>query len=165
MMIKKTLISFFSLVVISSAMWAQIPAATIPEFTFFKLDNSAFTNKNLETGKLLFFCFFDAGCEHCRHAIKKISQNYSTFNKTAIYLVTLDNRDTLKKFLDKYGKNLPGKRNVTILRDKQNEFINKFRPKKYPSIFLYTHKKKLLLYDDNEENMGNFLKLIRQHSK
>ena len=123
MMIKKTLISFFSLVVISSAMWAQIPAATIPEFTFFKLDNSAFTNKNLETGKLLFFCFFDAGCEHCRHAIKKISQNYSTFNKTAIYLVTLDNRDTLKKFLDKYGVKYGSKSTAPILKQQVKEYI------------------------------------------
>jgi len=46
------------LIFISATTAAQKPAAIIPEFNFFKLDNTSFTNKNLEQGKLLFFCFF-----------------------------------------------------------------------------------------------------------
>ena len=40
--------------------FAQVPAATIPDFTFYRLDKSAFTTKDIEKGKLLFFVFFDS---------------------------------------------------------------------------------------------------------
>ena len=41
------------LLLISVKLSAQGPAETIPEFNFFKLDESSFTNKNLEAGKEL----------------------------------------------------------------------------------------------------------------
>ncbi len=164
-LLSKKVISFFLFLMISISICAQRPAETIPEFKFFKLNRSSFTNKNLEANKLLFFCFFDISCDHCQHAIEKISQHYSGFNGTAIYLITLDNLNAIEKFMNKYGQNLLGKKNVTILQDLQYEFINKFKPKKYPSIFLYSHNRRLILYDDNPENMFMFLKQIKLLAK
>lgn len=158
-------LSFLLFLFISFNICGQKPAAVIPEFLFFKLDKTAFTNKDLATNKLLFFCFFDVSCDHCQHAIEKINQHYNEFTGTAIYLITLDNQAGIKNFMGHYGQNLPGKKNVVILQDLQNEFINKFRPVKYPSIFLYTANKKLLLYDDNPDNMPKFLKQIKSASK
>lgn len=165
LLLRKKVIAFFSFLMISFNICAQSPAETIPEFKFFKLNKSSFTNKDLEPNKFLFFCFFDISCDHCQHAIEKISQHYSEFNRTAIYLITLDNQEGIKNFLNKHGQNLPGKRNVTILQDLQYEFINKFKPKKYPSMFLYSQNKRLMLYDDNEENVFKFLKLINLSAK
>jgi len=162
--LKKAFI-FISLLAVSVDMAAQNQAQTIPEFKFFKLDKTAFTNKNLDVNKLLFFVFFDITCDHCRHAIEKINQHISEFNKTSIYLVTLDNQDGIKNFMSHYGQNLPGKKNVTILQDLQNEFINKFRPVKYPSMFLYSKSNKLIRYDDNPDNMDKFLKEIKSNVK
>jgi hypothetical protein len=67
--------------------------------------------------------------------------------------------------LAKYGNNLQGKRNVTILQDSQNEFIRKFGPRKYPALFLYSARKKLMLYDDNEQNLVRFSYQIRSSDK
>jgi hypothetical protein len=64
----------------------------------------------------------------------------------------------------KYGNNLYGSRNVTVLQDLKNEFLPKFRPRKYPSMYLYSSAKKLLLYDDEPKNIGNFLKKIKANS-
>ena len=39
--------------------FAQKPAQTIPDFTFYKLDKTPFTNKNVAKGKDVIFIFFD----------------------------------------------------------------------------------------------------------
>ncbi len=64
--------------------------------------------------------------------------------------------------MDKYGKQFLGKKNVAILQDLNNEFIIKFKPRKYPSLFLYSAKKQLLMYDDDEKKVTEFLKLMKK---
>jgi len=124
---------------------AQVPAETIPSFTFKKLNKSAFTNKDLEPSKLLFFVFFDTECDHCQRAIQYIGHHYGEFKKTAIYLITLDSVEKITQFMNKYGGNLRSKKNVTLLQDTKYEFMNKFKPRKYPSLFLYSSKRKLIM--------------------
>jgi len=153
-------IVFFLLVTFQN-LAAQVPAAIIPDFNFFKLNGNSFSNNNLAHGKLLFFVFFDVSCEHCQHAIKDINLHYKEFNKTAVYLVSVDIKERINTFLDTYGKNLKGKTNVTVLQDLKNEFILKFKPRKYPAMFLYSTEQTLLLYDDNEQNLATFLQKIK----
>lgn len=152
---------FFSSLFVS----AQIPAATIPEFNFLKQDKSIFINKHLEPCKRIFFIFFDTECEHCRHAIQYINQHVKEFKKAAVYLITLDSREKIALFLAKYGPQLLNINYVTVLQDPYNEFILKFKPRKYPSIFLYSAKKELMLYDDEEQNLSSFLKLVNANAK
>lgn len=157
-----SLVFFF---LISANVYAQNPALIIPAFNFYKLDKSAFTNKNLEQGKLLFFAFFDVECDHCQRAVSEINRHYPEFKKTAIYLITLDDKEKIKLFMSKYGQNLTGKKNVIILQDPQNQFITKFQPRRYPSLFLYNQDKQLLLYEDNEQNMFRFINQIKASAK
>ena len=138
----------------------QVPSEMIPDFNFLRLDKKPFTNKDLEQKMPLFFVFFDVECDHCHHAIQYLDGHYNDFKKAAIYLVTLDGPEKINLFLSRYGSNLVGKNNVTILQDLRNEFISKFKPRKYPSLFLYSPQKKLVLYDDNEKNMDQFAKKI-----
>jgi thioredoxin-related protein len=146
---------------ISFLVKAQQPAATIPDFNFFKLNGVSFTNRDLEQDRQLFFVFFDPGCDHCQHAMKDINQHYKEFNKTAVYLISVDIKERINSFLNTYGKDLQNKKNVTVLQDLKNEFILKFKPRKYPSMFLYSKEKKLILYDDNEKNLAAFLQKIK----
>jgi len=144
---------------------AQVPATKVPEFSFLKLNKSSFTNKDLEAGKMLFFIFFDADCDHCQHAIQYIDQHNQEFKKTAVYLITLDSQEKIAAFMGKYGKNLKDKENVTILQDPKYDFMLKFKPRKYPSIFLYSAKKELIMYDDNEQNLSRFSQKINATGK
>jgi len=114
---------------------------------------------------MLFFLFFDAGCEHCQHAVQAVNEHYEELKKTALYLISLDNQETINNFMKKFGATLYGKQNVTLLQDLNNEFIAKFGPRKYPSMFLYSPEKKLLIYNDNEENLFRFFKQINDASK
>jgi len=100
---------------VSANISAQIPAEKVPDFNFFRLNKQPFTTKDLEQGKMLFFVFFDADCDHCQHAMQYISKHYYEFNKTAIYLITLDSREKINGFMSKYGNGLLNKKNVTIL--------------------------------------------------
>jgi peroxiredoxin len=144
---------------------AQTPALTIPDFNFFRLDKSLFTNKNLEADKMMFFFFFDSDCEHCQHAAMNLNQHYTEYKNAAIYLLSLDEQETINRFINTYAPNLKGKKNVTLLQDTKNEFINKFKPRRYPSMFLYSAEKKLLDYEDNEESMFRFLKQMKASVK
>jgi len=144
---------------------AQTPAQTIPSFSFKRLDKKEFTNKDLQAGKLLFFVFFDVQCDHCQRSIQYIDQHYSQFKKTATYLITLDSAEKIKPFMNKYGISLKDKKNVLILQDARDEFIQKFGPRKYPSLFLYSAKKELIMYDDNEKNLPGFIKKINSSEK
>ena len=158
---KKILKVFLLTILISTKIFAQHPVATIPDFTFYKLDKTAFTNKNIKPGKLSLLIFFDASCDHCQHAMEAYNQHYKELNKTAVYLITLDNEATIKYFMTKYANNLYGSKNVTILQDLKNEFISKFGARRYPSMFLFSAQKKLLIYDDEPKNVGNFLQKIK----
>lgn len=147
---------------ISKLALAQNPVATIPAFNFSRVDKTIFTNEHLSKGRMVFFIFFDIECDHCRHAIQYISQHHKEFSKTALYLITLQDPNKALAFIAKNGSNLLGKNNVMLLQDTNSEFIKKFRPRKYPSLFLYSDKKQLLLYDDEPGHLQNFVKLINK---
>jgi peroxiredoxin len=143
---------------------AQKPSETVPNFIFYNLDDTPFTNRNLTDGKETLFIFFDVTCDHCQHTIKALSTHIKECRKISIYLITLDEKSLINNFFNQYGMNLPGEKNVTILKDSRNQFIKQFGPRKYPSVFLYSSERKLLLYDDEDITLGKFLKIIN-HSK
>jgi peroxiredoxin len=137
---------------------AEPPAQTVPAFTFYKQDKAAFTNNNVAQNKPLFFFFFDTDCDHCQLAMTNLNQHYQDYQKAAIYLISVDDWGKINGFINKYAANLKGKANVTLLQDTKNEFIDKFKPVKYPSMFLYSPENKLIDYEDNEYSMFRFLK-------
>lgn len=114
---------------------------------------------------MIFFIFFDVSCDHCHEAIKNLNNNIEEFKDIAIYLITLDNKEMIKRFFDEYGKNLLSQKNVMILQDLNDLFIRQFGPTKYPSIFLYSSSKKLILYSDEDLSLKHFLKLINNKNE
>ena len=151
------------------SLFAQIPgrppAQTIPNFQFFRFNNTSFTDKDMPQGKIIFFMFFDSDCDHCQRAIKSIGDQYQAFKKAAVFLISIDDQNKINRFMDTYGSKLKGQKNVTLLHDTQNEFIYKFKPKKYPSLFLYSQQQTLMMYDDDEKSLDKFLEKIRVATK
>ena len=160
----KLLVLFFCLL-ISLEISAQTPAQTIPAFTFYKLDKTPFTNTNVTIGKQVLFIFFDVTCDHCQHTISTLSKRINECSKISIYLISLEDKTAITNFFNQYGKNLPTQKNVTILQDSKNQFITQFNPRKYPSVFLYSAQKKLLLYDDEDQYLEKFFKIISTSKK
>ena len=157
------------LFLISSNVYSQTPgkppAQTIPDFKFFRFNDGPFINKDLPQGKMLFFIFFDSDCEHCQRAIENIGQYYQSFKNVSICLISMDDENKISHFIDTYGRQLKGQRNVTLLRDKLNQFIQKFNPRRYPSMFLYSPGKKLIDYEDNAESVFRLVNAINKAGK
>ena len=157
------------LLLTSSRMFAQVsaptPAQTVPAFEFSRFDKTSFTNKDLAAGKPLFFFFFDCTCDHCQHAMTYLNQNFTSYKKAGVYLISLDNQQMINAFLHKYAANVINQKNVTLLQDTKSQFIVRFKPRKYPSLFLYAADKKLLDYEDNPDSMFRFGKLLSTASQ
>jgi peroxiredoxin len=158
-------IFLFFLLTLSVCSRGQIPAQVLPDFEFYHLDNSKFSNKDLPPRQNLLFVFFDSDCEHCQLAAKNINQQYKSFETVSIYFISLDSSDKIRQFMATYAPQLKMQKNVHVLRDRNNQFISKFKPRRYPSMFLYSAEKNLLDYEDNEESVFRIVNLIKKESK
>jgi hypothetical protein len=151
---------------ISGATHAQNPAAPapaqiLPDFSFKTPDNSVFTPIDLPREKKLFFVFFDPTCEHCQRAISHIDREYKSFLSASIYLISMEDWAKINWFMKKYAPHLGQQKNVTLLQDKPGLFISRFKPLKFPSMFLYSADKKLIDYEDDETTVSRFVNAIR----
>ncbi|MBS1600207.1 MAG: redoxin domain-containing protein [Bacteroidetes bacterium] len=157
---------FFLLTLFATAnVFGQTPAQTLPNFQFSRLDNTVFTNKDLSQHKMLCFIFFDSDCDHCQRAVNNIDKQYKSFQNAAVYLISMDSPDKIKQFMSTYGPKLKTQKNVVVLQDNLSQFISKFKPRKYPAMFLYSVDKKLLDYEDNEESVFRLVKTIKKNVK
>jgi hypothetical protein len=76
-------------------------------------------------------------------------------------MITRDPKDDVVPFLKNFGPKLIIKKNVSVLSDKNNQFIARFLPRKFPSMFLFNKNNDLMLYSDEEKDIPKFLTLIK----
>ena len=77
----------------------------------------------------------------------------------------MDGLDKMDHFMNTYGSKLKREKNVTVLQDKLQQFIAKFKPVRYPSMFLYSSEKKLIDYEDNPESVFRLVNAINKNVK
>lgn len=162
---KAILLLLFISFKISAQISSRPPAQVIPDFKFFRFNNTPFTDKDVPKNKMTFFMFFDSDCDHCQHAIKSIGEQFQTFKKTPIFLISIDDQKKINHFMDAYGSKLKGQKNVTLLQDKLQQFILKFNPVKYPSMFLFSSEKKLIDYEDNPASIFRLVNAINKNAR
>ncbi len=146
---------------VSKIVNAQTPSPTVPDFTFFKLDGTPFSSKQMLPNTPSLFSFFDITCTHCQATMKLLSSHYSDLKGASVYLVTLDRKDGVLNFMNVYGRPFLNKENVIILQDLNYEFIPRFQPVKYPSVFLYDKNRKLVIYEKDDKKMPAVLKKLK----
>ena len=150
----------FLLVFVTASAFSQV--RSLPEFRFFRMDNGAeVTHRNVTPGKKTLFVFFDTECPHCRVAITEYNHHQSKLNDINVFLITRDQKNVVNAFLKEVGSKLIAKKNVTVLADNQNQFIGKFLPKKFPSMFLFGANRQLMIYTDEEKDIPVILEKIK----
>ncbi|MEY3687254.1 MAG: hypothetical protein RIR84_95 [Bacteroidota bacterium] len=151
----------FAFLLISGMATAQVK--NIPDFKFVRMDNGVeFTSKNLTPGKKTFFIFFDTECPHCFRAITEYNKNHQSMNNLNIVIVTRDRKDVAMEFLKRVGPILHTKKNAVVVSDAYNQFIGRFLPKKYPSMFLFGANRQLILYSDEESDIPTFINIFKK---
>lgn len=150
----------FLLVLVTASAFSQV--RSLPEFRFFRMDNGAeVTHRNVTPGKKTLFVFFDTECPHCRVAITEYNHHQAKLNDINVFLITRDQKNVVNTFLKEVGSKLIAKKNVTVLADNQNQFIGKFLPKKFPSMFLFGANRQLMIYTDEEKDIPVILEKIK----
>ena len=147
----------------SAQILGQPPSPVIPHFQFFRLNNAPFTDNDLPKGKIMLIMFIDPDCDHCQRAINNICDQYNAFIKTDFFLISVSGIDKINQFMSTFGRKLKGRKNVTVLQDKLQQFISKFHPVRYPAMFLYSREKKLLDYEDNPESVFRLVNTINKN--
>lgn len=151
----------FILLILANSASAQV--RTIPNFRFVRMDNGAdFSNSNITAGKKTFFIFFDTECPHCRRAITEYNKSHLTMNNLNIVMVTRNLKNEVLNFLKTVGPILSTKKNTVLLYDQYNQFIGRFLPRKFPSMFLFDAKRQLMLYSDEESDIPTFIELFKK---
>lgn len=123
---------------------AQEGPYTIPEFTFYKLDDTPFTRNDLTKTSNIVFVFFSTTCHHCQDETRAMGEHFDAFNQSTLYFISKEKKNDVLKFMEAYGKELKDKPNVHVLLDPQSEFVLKFNPTQYPSVYIYTPTRQLV---------------------
>ncbi|MBE8712166.1 TlpA family protein disulfide reductase [Sphingobacterium hungaricum] len=132
------------------------PAASIPEFTFYKVKSGmSFSKADIKSGRNSVFILFDPSCGHCQHEAAGLAKNYSKVKDINIYYVSMNDPALMVKFFPTFAKELEGKDNVELLYDKDQNFIQKFHvPKQFPANYIYGTDGQLKGYWDGEKDIN-----------
>ena len=152
---------FFLLAGCSNAKSQQPKAAVMPDFKFYRLDDTPFTRNDITAGKKSMVILFDTSCEHCQHEMEDIGSRYADFKDINFYLVSLDDKPEITGFMQTFGKELNGKDNVTVLQDKDHLFIPKFLPTKYPAMYIYSAKQQLIEYIGGQKDVEDVIAALK----
>lgn len=135
----------------------------IPDFRFIRMSGTGpFTPKDLKPGKKTLFLFFDTECPHCMQALSAWNDNHTAMDGINPVLLTMDPPATAFPFLRNFADKIVAKKHVVTAIDTERQFIARFLPRKYPSMFLFSEKGALLQYTDEEKDIPSLIRLIRK---
>ncbi|MGY4386152.1 thioredoxin-related protein [Pedobacter sp. UYP24] len=160
----KQILLTISLSLLGLFLFAQdpLPGSIVPNAVFYKLDGKSFSTNSLPTDKKSLLMFYDATCEHCQRVGAVLSKRSKELSGINLYMISLDEVESINYFMKNYAKGLPAMKNVTVLRDKDMVFIPLFHPKQYPSLYLYGKNKKLIYFSSAEKDLPKFFPLLKK---
>ncbi|MXV14185.1 peroxiredoxin family protein [Hufsiella ginkgonis] len=132
------------------------------KFKFYKLsDSSGFGKANFEKGKKSLVIFFDAGCEHCQQEMLAINKRLDEFRNVHFYLVSMDKKPAVERFMKRFAGNLENNKSVTILLDPEQSFVPTFFPERFPGLYIFSADQKLVWHKDGQRELDELLAALK----
>jgi peroxiredoxin len=120
---------------------AAVRIQTIPNFSFFNLEGTVYTQKNLPN-KPIVFVYFNSECDFCKSEATKIQERLVDFNNIQFVFISFEEVKTISQFAKHYK--LDHQENVLFLEDRTATFSQIFDANTIPFILVYDAHKKLL---------------------
>ncbi|MDF2475515.1 MAG: redoxin [Sphingobacterium sp.] len=142
-------------------LFAQVPK-TMPAFTFEEVYRQGkFSSDQLPKTGYIVLDFYDPGCGHCQKMGAGIAQNLQKLKNVSFYFISMNDKAYVDGFINMHAKALKWAANVKFLFDGGTQFIEKFGPNNYPSLYIYDAKTKTLLQHlDGEDEVKELLKAV-----
>ena len=148
---------FLSLSLHGYGQLAVPPAAKMPDFGFVAANGKTVTPADIPRNSPVLIVFVDVDCEHCQKAVHCMNDSAALFSRVPLYMVSMATESRLQAFVHQYGPALKAR----WLRDPDARNMVRFRPVRYPAMFLYSPEKRLLDYEDNAESLFRIERDIR----
>jgi peroxiredoxin len=132
---------------------------SLPAFYFYNMQDSIFTDADLQQNKAVLIIHFHPDCEHCRYEAELISKHINEFKPYRLLLISYAEKDKIKAFAQKYK--LYDINNITFLQDKDMVFNNIFGKGGIPNTFIYDKTGKLVKHFKGEVKPETLLKYLK----
>ena len=111
----------------------------IPSFTIYTApDSTAYTNEQLQKDKPFILMFFNPDCDHCQNETKELLVYKEELKEIQIVMVTALPYKMVKDFYVDY--NIASMPNIKMGQDPTFALGTKYRPGRYPAIYIYDSK-------------------------
>src|SRR3546814_16909623 len=129
-MYRHTLFALLLCILTAGPSLAQDPPYVIPEFTFYRMDNTPFTRNDLSKTSNIVFVFFSTTCHHCQDETRAMGEHFKNFNQSTLSFISREGKHEIQTFMDVSGKTLTGKTNVKVLRNPKRAYMLKLKKTK-----------------------------------
>jgi peroxiredoxin len=130
---------------------------TIPKFSFIKLNNETFSNKNLIKNRANVLINFNSECHFCQNEAQNIQENITSLKDIQILFISSEPVEKIKNFAEMYKLSMY--ENITFLFDKNDTFSSIFGTNSIPSSLIYNKHQKLI---KKHEGQLMALKIIKE---
>ncbi len=134
---------------------------TIPKFEFLTLKQQPFAKTNLRPNLNTIFVYFNSECDFCQHEAQSISDNLDSFKNVQFIFVSIEQKETIKKFAELY--NINNHENIVFLEDKKREFSTLFNANSIPYILIYNQENKLIKKHKGQLNAKGILRALQEN--
>jgi thioredoxin-related protein len=162
---KRLLIAVLSLYFLYSAQ-AQTPVNAppppylknpgIPPFRLLQVDSLRFfTKDDIKKNRRVLIIFFSPECEHCKHQMRDILEDFSQFKDIEIVMATFQPFDEMKSFYNYFR--IADHPNIMMGRDEKYLLPPYYRMQSLPFLALYDKKGQLIAHFEGNQKTDTIL--------
>ncbi len=159
-------LGFFIFIIISKTKQKREIAntiQTIPNFSFIKLNNDAFSNENLNKNIPTLFINFNSECDYCQIEAQSIKDNISELKDIQILFISSEPIEKIRSFGNAYK--LREHKNIILLFDKNDIFSTLFDTNTIPTSLIYNKNQHLIKKHKGQLKASNIIKEINNSNE